>query len=310
MAGHGRSRGAHPRRQSTGRPRAARGTLGVRASGSAAAPCGPISVGCRRTPQTRLERGWAGRVSAAAACGTSSPRYGGQGHAVRPGQPQRLLPRTTSLCSTSEATGTGQVRLLGGQPGSGRATRQLDRPPGRASAGPMTAPRGPVRRPAFICLVLRASMGANKHPGTESARQDGKEQHDGHLAVGRGRSWRPGPGDRTRGASPASREFPRTARLRVQARPGPAGAEAAPPGTGYGQPGYGQPGPGRAVTASPEPASQEPATAPRRAVGAAAGGTQAGCHPAAADRGRRDPDGAFTSIRRNPKATLGIAAIV
>jgi hypothetical protein len=64
---------------------------------------------------------------------------------------------------------------------------------------------------------------------------------------------------------------------------------AAPPGTGYGQPGYGAPRGGWA----PSPQAPKPGVIPLRPVAVG-----------------EILDGAFTSIRRNPKATLGIAAVV
>jgi hypothetical protein len=76
----------------------------------------------------------------------------------------------------------------------------------------------------------------------------------------------------------------------------------APPGTGYGQPGYGQPGygqpPGPGYSApyggwAPPPQAPKPGVIPLRPVAVG-----------------EILDGAFTSIRRNPKATLGIAAVV
>jgi hypothetical protein len=74
-----------------------------------------------------------------------------------------------------------------------------------------------------------------------------------------------------------------------------------PPGTGYGQPGYGQPGygqPGAGYGAppggwAPPPQVPKPGVIPLRPVAVG-----------------EILDGAFTSIRRNPKATLGIAAVV
>src|SRR5215475_12890000 len=74
-----------------------------------------------------------------------------------------------------------------------------------------------------------------------------------------------------------------------------------PPGTGYGQPGYGQPGYGQARAGygappggwAPPPQAPKPGVIPLRPVAVG-----------------EILDGAFTSIRRNPKATLGIAAVV
>src|SRR5262245_30705084 len=74
-----------------------------------------------------------------------------------------------------------------------------------------------------------------------------------------------------------------------------------PPGTGYGQPGHGQPGygqPGHGYGAppggwAPPPQAPKPGVIPLRPVAVG-----------------EILDGAFTSIRRNPKATLGIAAVV
>jgi hypothetical protein len=58
-------------------------------------------------------------------------------------------------------------------------------------------------------------------------------------------------------------------------------------GQGYGQPGYGQPG------WAPPPAAPKPGVIPLRPIAVG-----------------EILDGAFTSIRRNPKATIGIAAVV
>jgi hypothetical protein len=79
-----------------------------------------------------------------------------------------------------------------------------------------------------------------------------------------------------------------------------------PPGTGYSQPGYGQPGesqpgygqPGAGYGAPPggwaaPPQAPKPGVIPLRPIAVG-----------------EILDGAFTSIRRNPKATLGIAAVV
>ena len=108
-----------------------------------------------------------------------------------------------------------------------------------------------------------------------------------------------------------------------------------PPGTGYGQPGYDQPGYGQpgygqpgygppGDTASPgtarrlDPpmasrgtASPAPATALRPAGGhAPPQAPKPGVIPLRPIAVGEILDGAFTSIRRNPKATLGIAAVV
>jgi len=97
-----------------------------------------------------------------------------------------------------------------------------------------------------------------------------------------------------------------------------------PPGTSYGQPGYGQPGYGQPGSGQPG-YGQAPGSAygrpghgqPGAAYGAPPGGWAA---PPQAPKPGVIPlrpiavgeilDGAFTSIRRNPKATLGIAAVV
>ena len=67
--------------------------------------------------------------------------------------------------------------------------------------------------------------------------------------------------------------------------------------SGYGQPGYGQPGYGQAGYGqagwAPPPTAPKPGVIPLRPVAVG-----------------EILDGAFTSIRRNPKATIGIAAIV
>ncbi len=69
-----------------------------------------------------------------------------------------------------------------------------------------------------------------------------------------------------------------------------------PPGTGYGEPGYGQPGAGYGAPPggwAPPPQAPKPGVIPLRPIGVG-----------------EILDGSFTSIRRNPKATLGIAAVV
>jgi Membrane domain of glycerophosphoryl diester phosphodiesterase len=72
-----------------------------------------------------------------------------------------------------------------------------------------------------------------------------------------------------------------------------------PPGPGYGQPGYGQPGYGQPGSGYGQPGWAPPAAAPKPGV--------IPLRPIAVGE---ILDGAFTSIRRNPKATIGIAAIV
>jgi len=69
-----------------------------------------------------------------------------------------------------------------------------------------------------------------------------------------------------------------------------------PPGSAYGQPGYGQPGAGYAGPPggwAPRPQAPKPGVIPLRPITVG-----------------EILDGAFGSIRRNPKATLGIAAVV
>jgi hypothetical protein len=77
----------------------------------------------------------------------------------------------------------------------------------------------------------------------------------------------------------------------------PGTSYGAPPGTGYGQPGYGtQPGAGYGAPRggwAPPSQAPKPGVIPLRPVAVG-----------------EILDGAFTSIRRNPKATLGIAAVV
>ena len=90
----------------------------------------------------------------------------------------------------------------------------------------------------------------------------------------------------------------------------PGGYGQAPPGPGHGQPGYGQPGygqpgygqpgygqPGYGAPpggwAPPQQTAPKPGVIPLRPIGVG-----------------EILDGAFTSIRRNPKATLGISAVV
>jgi Membrane domain of glycerophosphoryl diester phosphodiesterase len=83
---------------------------------------------------------------------------------------------------------------------------------------------------------------------------------------------------------------------------GPVPGSWQPPAQGYGQPGYGQQGYGQAGYGQqgsgppgwpPPPAAPKPGVIPLRPVAVG-----------------EILDGAFTSIRRNPKATIGIAAIV
>jgi hypothetical protein len=80
----------------------------------------------------------------------------------------------------------------------------------------------------------------------------------------------------------------------------PGGYSQAPAGPGYGQPGYSQPGyvqPGYGAPpggwAPPQQTAPKPGVIPLRPIGVG-----------------EILDGAFTSIRRNPKATLGISAVV
>ncbi|HEV3290928.1 MAG TPA: hypothetical protein VG123_18260 [Streptosporangiaceae bacterium] len=85
------------------------------------------------------------------------------------------------------------------------------------------------------------------------------------------------------------------------------------PGSGYGQapggwqppaPGYGQPGSGQPGYGQPRPGYGQPGWAPPPAA------PKPGVIPLRPIAVGEILDGAFTSIRRNPKATLGIAAIV
>src|SRR5262245_42554696 len=88
--------------------------------------------------------------------------------------------------------------------------------------------------------------------------------------------------------------------------PAPPAGDSAPPGTGYGQPGPGQPGPG-------QPGTGQPGTGYAPSGGWAAPPPQApkpGVIPLRPIAVGEILDGAFTSIRRNPRATLGIAAVV
>src|SRR5262244_3395884 len=83
--------------------------------------------------------------------------------------------------------------------------------------------------------------------------------------------------------------------------PAPPAGDGAPPGSGYGQAGYGPAGPGQPGTGyppsggwtAPPPQAPKPGVIPLRPIAVG-----------------EILDGAFTSIRRNPKATLGIAAVV
>jgi len=94
---------------------------------------------------------------------------------------------------------------------------------------------------------------------------------------------------------------------------------AAPPGTGYGQPGYGQPGYGQPGYGQPgygQPGYGQPGYG-QPGYGAPRGGwapppqaPKPGVIPLRPVAVGEILDGAFTSIRRNPKATLGIAAVV
>ena len=86
----------------------------------------------------------------------------------------------------------------------------------------------------------------------------------------------------------------------------------APPGTGYGQPGYGQPGYGQPGYGQPG-YGQPPGPGHSAPYGGWAPPPQApkpGVIPLRPVAVGEILDGAFTSIRRNPKATLGIAAVV
>jgi hypothetical protein len=95
--------------------------------------------------------------------------------------------------------------------------------------------------------------------------------------------------------------------------PAPPGAGyGAPPGTGYGQPGYGPPEYGQPGYSQPG-YSQPPGSGYSAPGGGWAPPPQApkpGVIPLRPIAVGEILDGAFTSIRRNPKATLGIAAVV
>jgi hypothetical protein len=101
----------------------------------------------------------------------------------------------------------------------------------------------------------------------------------------------------------------------------PGAGYGAPPGTGYGPPGYGQPGPGQPGYSQPgtgQPGTGQPGYGPPgTGYGTPAGGwapppqaPKPGVIPLRPIAVGEILDGAFTSIRRNPKATLGIAAVV
>ena len=114
------------------------------------------------------------------------------------------------------------------------------------------------------------------------------------------------------------------------AGPPPAPGMTPPPGQpGYGQPGYAPPGQGQPGYAPPGPGQPGYGAGPRasQATGtrAAAAGLRGAARPRAAVRGPRPKpgviplrplglgeilDGSFATIRRNPKATLGIAAMI
>jgi len=99
------------------------------------------------------------------------------------------------------------------------------------------------------------------------------------------------------GGEPRQPWFPPDSQTGGYSQVPPGAGYGAPPGTGYGQPGYGQPpGSGYGVPAggwAPPPQAPKPGVIPLRPIAVG-----------------EILDGAFTSIRRNPKATLGIAAVV
>jgi hypothetical protein len=98
------------------------------------------------------------------------------------------------------------------------------------------------------------------------------------------------------------------------------GYSPAPPGAGYGAPpgaGYGQPGSGPPEYGQPEYGQPGYSQPPGSGYGAPAGrwapppqAPKPGVIPLRPIAVGEILDGAFTSIRRNPKATLGIAAVV
>ena len=150
--------------------------------------------------------------------------------------------------------GAGQITFPRLAAGSGRAARRPGHPPGRASAGPRCPPlecasragggsspagRGPVRPAAFICLVLRASMGANGGASWRGASAGTVRRNMTDTPP----SGVGGAGDQDRNRS---RDRPLSHGSPPGSQPGgygqaPPGA-GVPPGTGYGQPGYGQRG--------------------------------------------------------------------
>ena len=123
------------------------------------------------------------------------------------------------------------------------------------------------------------------------------------------------------GGQPRQPWFPPDSQAGGYGQPPPGAGYGAPPGTGYGQPGYGQPGysqPGYGQPGYGQPGYGQPGYGqPGTGYGAPAGGwapppqaPKPGVIPLRPIAVGEILDGAFTSIRRNPKATLGIAAVV
>jgi len=95
------------------------------------------------------------------------------------------------------------------------------------------------------------------------------------------------------GGQPRQPWFPPDSQASGYGQAPPGAGYGTAPGTGYSQPGYGQPGHGAAAGGWAPPPAPKPGVIPLRPIAVG-----------------EILDGAFTSIRRNPRATLGIAAVV
>ena len=131
----------------------------------------------------------------------------------------------------------------------------------------------------------RPAASIRRRGARQPRRQRREEKHDRHSAVGRGQGTGPA-SPRSHGSRPPTRRGqPAATAARQRYGPRLASRDTGSPGTASpaGQPGYGQPGSGY-------PGPWQPGYGPpRRARGTAPAGPQAWRHPAAADRGRRDP---------------------
>src|ERR1700733_2453673 len=220
----------------------------------------------------------------------------------------------------------GHVHDLSLPPGPG----QVDRRP-RGRPGPGSSP-APFRWPDFMTPPLRASMGASGDRGASPAigeqfcgrvpRRRTMTDSPSSDAPGDGQAQRPQPWFPPGGGYGPGSPAP------GQAPPGPPGTE--PPGTGpsgtgpsgtgqpdppgwpgWSQPGYGQPGPGQPGSRRPAPGppgygQPPPGQWPRYSEAA----PKPGVIPLRPLGVGEILDGAFASIRRNPKAVLGLAAVV